>query len=119
MLGDKFWHQLAFEPTHIGGNILDLVITSSPELVTGVETLGPLVDNGDHFMQATTLVGPDTGQATMEEVPDWSKADYDAIKSTIEQINWEEEFMDKSGQECLDLFYKSLKERLRDAYPKR
>ena len=119
MLGDKFWHQLVREPTHIGGNTIDLVITSSPELVAGVETPSPLVANGDHFMHATTLVGPDRDNDSMEEVPDWSKADFGAIRSDIEAINWEDEFSDKSGQECLDIFYEVINRETEKNIPKK
>ena len=48
-------------------------------------------------------------QVSMEEVPDWSKADYGVIKSAIEHIKWEDEFKDKSWQECLDLLYEVIK----------
>ena len=41
----------------------------------------------------------------MEEIPDYSKADYSAMLSALEVINWEDEFRDKGGQECLDIFY--------------
>ena len=76
LLGDKFWHQVVREPTHRDGNILDLVIPSSPELVASVETVGYLAPTADHSMQVTTLVGPARDSMSMEEVPDWSKADY-------------------------------------------
>ena len=105
LLGDKFWHQVVREPTHRDGNTLDLVIPSSAELVASVESVGYLAPTADHIMQLTTLVGPARDRNSMEEVPDWSKADYNAIRTALEQINWEEEFIEKQGQECLDIFY--------------
>ena len=119
LLGDRFWHQIVREPTHRDGNTLDLVIPSSTELVAGVETIGSLSPTADHFMQVTTLVGPARDHITMEEVPDWSKADYGAIKSALELINWEEEFQDKQGQECLDLFYEVIKRETERCIPKK
>ena len=117
LLGDKFWHQLVHGPTHRDGNTLDLVMPSSSELVAGVETLEPLATS-DHFMQLTTLVGPASDKTSMEEVPDWTKADYGAIKLAMEQINWQQEFKDKKGQECLDLFYEVVQRETENAFPK-
>ena len=119
LLGDKFWHQVVREPTHRDGNTLDLVIPSSAELVAAVETLGYLAPTADHLMQVTTLVGPARDQNSMEEVPDWSKADYGAIKSAIEQIKSEDEFKDKSGQECLDLLYEVIERETERCIPKK
>ena len=118
LLGDKFWHQLVRGPTHREGNTLDLVIGSSPELVTGVETLEPL-GSSDHYMHLTTLVGPCREQSSLEEVPDWSKADYGAIQSAMEQIDWQEEFRDRKGQECLDLFYEVVQWETERCIPKK
>ena len=118
LMGDKFWHQIVRGPTHRDGNTLDLVIPSSPELIAGVETHDPLATS-DHNMQLTTLVGPARGISTMEEVPDWSKADYIAIKLAMEQINWQEEFKDKLGQDCLDLFYDVVKRETERCIPKK
>ena len=48
-LHDMFWHQLVKEPTHRLGNLLDLCVTSSLELITAVkvvERLGPATIRG-------------------------------------------------------------------------
>ena len=103
MLLDLLGDQIVRESTHRDGNTLDLVIPSSAELVAGVETVGSLSPTADHFMQVTTLVGPARDPITMED------ADYGAIKTALEVINWEEELQDKPGQECLDLFYLVVK----------
>ena len=55
----------------------------------------------------------------MEEVPDWSKADYGAIRIALELINWEEEFQDKQGQECLDIFYEVVQRETDRCIPKK
>ena len=98
---------------------MNLVIPSSSELVASVETAGYLPPTADHIKQVTTLVGPVRDSISMEEVPDWSKADYGAIRSALEIINWEEEFRDKQGQECLDPFYEVIQRETERCIPKK
>ena len=40
---------------------------------------------------------------------DWTKADYPAMKLVLEGINWQQEIEDKSGVECLEVFYDVLR----------
>ena len=56
------------------------MITSSPELVASTEVLDYLGPGCDHNMILTNLVGPVRDENTKEEVPDWSKADYNAMR---------------------------------------
>ena len=119
LLGDKFWYQVVRKSNHRDDNTLDLVMPSSAELVASVENVGYLSPTSDHIMQVTTLVGPARVIESMEEVPDWSKADYGAIKSALELIDWEEEFRDKAGDECMDLFYKVIKRETERCIPKK
>ena len=91
LLQNKFWTQLVRGPTHVDGNTLDLVIPSTTELVAKVEVMDYLGPGCDHNMILTNLVGPARDQTTKEEVPDWSKADYNAMREAFEAVNWEEE----------------------------
>ena len=118
LLADKFWQQIVRGPTHLAGNTLDLVIPSSSELVAGVETLDPLATS-DHNMHLTTLVGPARNQSSKEEVPDWANADYEKMKIAFEKIDWDEEFNDKSGQDCLDVFYEAIHRETERCIPKK
>ena len=118
LIGDKFWTQLVRGPTHVEGNTLDLVIPSSPELVVGVETLECL-GSGDHNMLLVSLAGPDCEQSSKEMIPDWSKADYDAIKVAIEKVDWVEEFKYKSGLDCMDIFYDVIMRETENGIPKK
>ena len=52
-------------------------------------------------------------------MPAWTKADYGAIKAALELINWEDEFRDKPGKECLDLFYEVIKRETERCIPKK
>ena len=119
LLQNKFWTQLVRGPTHVDGNTLDLVIPSTTELVAKVEVMDYLGPGCDHNMILTNLVGPARDQTTKEEVPDWSKADYNAMREAFEAVNWEEEFSDKGGEECMDLFYSVIQRETDKCIPKK
>jgi hypothetical protein len=93
---DKFWTQHIRGPTHVGGNTLDLLTSSNPDMVVDVEKLGYL-GTGDHMMIETSIAGPARVEESTEMVPDWQKADMDGMKQAIADINWAEEFGDRSG----------------------
>ena len=54
---DMFWTQHVRGSTHIRGNTLDLLTSSSPDMVVDVEKLGYL-GSGDHMMLETSIAGP-------------------------------------------------------------
>ena len=115
-VGDMFWEQVVREPTHRLGNILDLCLTSSLELVAGVEIVSPL-GNSDHSGLEVSLVGRAPDVSTKEEVPDWAKADMQAMREKLGQIRWEEEFGQLSGTACMEKFYEVLGRVTRDCVP--
>ena len=104
---DKFWTQHIRGATHIGGNTLDLLTSSSPDMVVDVEKLGYL-GSGDQMMMEASIAGPAKEEQTTELVPDWQKANLEAMKQAIEEINWTVEFGEKSGKECMETIYKVL-----------
>ena len=104
---DKFWTQHIRGPTHVGGNTLDLLTSSNPDMVVDVEKLGYL-GTGDHMMIETSIAGPARVEESTEMVPDWQKADMEGMKQAIADINWAEEFGDRSGKECMEIVYSVL-----------
>ena len=96
---NNFWTQYVDFPTHVGGvgragggegrdgNILDLALSNSPELVVGV------VDEGlfsDHRMFSLDLIMPvSSNNQTHEMVPDWAKADFDKMRANLADIDWQ------------------------------
>ena len=77
LVENKFWLQHVLEPTHEDGNTLDLCMSSQEDTISGVEVLEPL-GTGDHSMLEIGLAGPLENNDSVEEVPDWSKADMKA-----------------------------------------
>ena len=114
---DMFWHQHVMEPTHIAGNILDLALSSSAELIAGVSSEGYL-GAADHVILDVDLVGPKQHD-TYEEVPDWGKANFDAIRTAMQDVDWEAEFSNKPGLDCLTLFQEVLDREVNRSVPKK
>ena len=106
-LADKFWTQHVRGATHIGGNTLDLFTSSNPDMVVGVEKHGYL-GNGDHLMLEASIVGPSREEESTQLVPDWLKADIEGMKNSIAEVDWQVEFGEKSGKECMEVFYNVL-----------
>jgi hypothetical protein len=116
MMEDKFWHQLVREPTHRLGNTLDLCMTSSLELVAGVEVTAPL-GTSDHSGLEVNIIGMAAEGSTKEEVPDWAKADMRGMKEKLWEVDWEEEFRELGGVGCMDKFYEVLGRVTRECVP--
>ena len=101
---DLFWHQLVRGPTHRAGNTLDLCLTSSLELIAGVEVMAPL-GSSDHNGLEVSIVGMAADKSTKEEVPDWAKANMQEMKTKLGEVVWGDEFGEMGGVECMDRFY--------------
>ena len=82
-------HQLISTPTHIHGNILDLVITSHPQNITMLDILNPFTNTCDHNMiQLNTTLKPPPSKANISPKPNFYKANYSYINSYLSNINW-------------------------------
>ena len=107
LVENKFWVQHVREPTHEDGNTLDLCISSQDDTVAGVEVIEPL-GNGDHFMLEIDLSGPLENSDSMEEIPDWTKADFSQLKAALQEVDWSKELDSMTGKEAMDRFYMVL-----------
>ena len=67
----------------------------------------------DHHKLEVTLLGPAAKQDTMEEEPDWKKANFAAMKLALE------EFEGRSGVECLEVFYEVVMRETERCIPKK
>ena len=52
-------------------------------------------------------------------MPDWSKADYDAMEKEIGEMNWEDVLLNKSGPEQWDIFKEKLNQVIDNNVPKK
>ena len=115
-LEDMFWHQMVREPTHRLGNTLDLCMTSSLELIAGVEVTAPL-GNSDHSGLEVNMVGMPVDRTTKEEVPDWVKADMQAMRVKLGEVEWVVEFEGLGGVESMSKFYEVVDRITKECVP--
>ena len=94
-----------------------MVLSSSLDLIAGVGSEGYLGTN-DHVILNVDLVGPKRHDS-YEEVPDWGKANFEAIRTGMQKVDWVAEFSDKPGLDCLELFQEVLDREMEKAVPKK
>ena len=104
-------------PTHSKGNTLDLVLSSSSELISGVSA-GGFLGSSDHVMLDMDLVGPEQLNS-YEEVPDWGKANLATIREALERVDWGTEFDNKPGEDCITIFQDILDREVEKSVPKK
>ena len=95
---DNDIHQAVEEPTHIKGNILDLVLTKNPELIVDLSVLDNL-SKSDHNMILLEIQTNVAKNTTSEKVFDWQKADFNGLKNGMNEVVWNLEFQNKSASD--------------------
>lgn len=118
LLGDKFWTQHIRGATHRGGNTLDILTTSTEDMLVDYEVMGYL-GRSDHTINTVTLAGPMKEEESVEMVPDWGKVDFQEMNRRMEAINWEEELQGKTGLESMETFYEKINNVVEDCVPKK
>ena len=104
--------QLIDQPTHIRGNsrsCIDLIITDQPNLFVD-NGVHPSLDKHCHHNIIFGKMNLSVPHAPLykRKVWDYSKADKDAIRSSISSINWAAAFSSLDVDEITELFSKSL-----------
>jgi len=117
VLTEKGFKQLVTTQTHVKGNILDLVITNSPEKVLEVRTEGRL-GRSDHEMLWVEIEGV-TEKVVQQAFPDWRRANWDAIRKGVGEVNWEEEMENKDAEESWVLLCDKLQNLQKSHIPDR
>ena len=79
--------QLVTFPTHVRGNTLDLLLTNMSGNILEVSDQGRL-GNSDHTMILVTVETEKRSIKSVERVPNWSKADWTALKREARLKNW-------------------------------
>ncbi len=82
--------QMVLSPTHIKGNILDLVLTNNPEKIVDILYTGR-VGKSDHETLVIEISVPTNKQEYREAKAIWSKANWEEMKKECAKINWREE----------------------------
>ena len=81
---NSFTQHIEF-PTHSSGTQPDIVLCNQTDILA-VENEGPL-GKSDHSMVTTTIAGYIPSNVTLEEVPDWRNADFEALRAEL-SIDW-------------------------------
>lgn len=84
---DGFLTQHVREATR-KGSILDLVITSEPEMIDAVSVLGRLGNSDHNILEWNVYLGPSLPLSDDRSCPDYAKADYDAIRQALGAVDW-------------------------------
>jgi len=96
-LDDNFVTQHVIEPTRYEA-VLDLVMTRDPDLIGTVSVMEPLADS-DHNMLTFVIHHQLEIANNVKEVREYSKANYDKIRSELADIDWDE-LLVGSADEC-------------------
>ena len=101
---DNFPTQHVNFPTR-GENVLDLLVSSDPDLVKNVQSSGKL-SNSDHLILKFDVVSsPTLRNPSVQRVPDFFKADFDAICRELNDRSWETDFACMNACQRWDHFH--------------
>jgi len=98
ILADKSLDQMVDFPTHIRGNMLDLLLTNCPDRVVNIENIGNLA-NSDHCILSIDILCDVNFDNNSDYIYDWSNMNETAFKeyviscdleNTINNMNVEE-----------------------------
>ena len=115
-INDNFMTQMINFPTHVKGNVLDLLITDVPETVVNIEDIGRL-GKSDHSMILFETTFNHDNSYSEEKIPDWSKANIDNINQDLSAIDWHNELKDLDTNEALNYFHNKVDETVRRNVP--
>ena len=86
---ESLLEQLVTFPTHIKGNVLDLVLCNNSEKILNISNLGRL-GKSDHVTIQIEIAAPRQPAQREAAKPVWGRADWQAMRSELSQLNWEE-----------------------------
>ncbi len=109
--------QLVSFPTHIKGNMLDLVITNCADRVLEVCDAGRL-GKSDHCMLSIVVEGEPQTLCQDKERYVWGKANMDAIKDDLDGTDWKQEMGQRTVDEAWNFLTTTLQETIDRNVPK-
>ena len=108
------FEQVVLKPTHIQGNILDLIFTSDTSIIQKTITKEP-IGQSDHFVVESFLqCGAEKPHVKCSKRRNYRKADWKKFKEKIEEMNWIEAFQ----EETVDAIWLKFKNILNDCLDK-
>ena len=114
---DMLLEQVIEFPTHIKGNILDLILTNIPEKLINVEEIGRL-GKSDHCLIYFELLFKCNETHNHETYFKWNMGDYNAINRNLAQVDWNIEFDGCDTYESWNIFKDKLNTLVNTFIPK-
>ena len=115
---DVFMTQHVNFPTHDSGSTIDLVLSSNPDLVSSVSPIGKL-GSSEHAMMMIQVAGAPSADRSTEMVPDWKNADWERLKTSLQQVDWSDTLQAKTGLQGWDVFKEILESAVEQCIPKK
>ena len=109
--------QLVDFPTHIRGNLLDLVLTNTPEKILNIDCLGNL-GNSDHSILSVDVLCSTNITKNEEYIPDWSKGNKSGLQDFFSSIDWDHRFNNKNTEDTWNTFCDIITEGVDTYIPK-
>ena len=116
LLLDEYISQHVEFPTHTGGSILDLVLTSNDDIIHGIEDHG-CIDTSDHTcIIITTTINPKNTAKT--EKWSWNRADKESIKTVLADWNWRDDMQRVDISAAVEIFNSKISDVMNKYIPK-
>ena len=116
---DCFLTQHVDFPTRVeSGTTPDLVLSTGEGLVLDVSDIGKL-GSSDHSMLMINVAGSLSDNDSMEEVPDWGKADMEKLRVELSSVDWEEDLKGLDSEQSWERFKEKLLKAQELAVPKK
>ena len=105
--------QMVSFPTHVKGNILDLVLTNCLEKIVSITDVGRL-GKSDHCMIEVTVAVRWEERRRSRKVVNWRKANYEEMRLKLNKVDWKY-FMENQSAE---MAWKKFREEVNKAVEK-
>ena len=114
----RFMEQHVQEPTHLSGNVLDLILSDQEGIISSVKTLGR-IGKSDHETVSFEIIVD--GKEEEEERESWNfrKARFKEMRETMGQMDWRKELEGK-GADAMWIYIRGYLKGLMEKFiPKR
>ena len=114
----KNLEQMVEFPTHIRGNLLDLVLTNALENILSAEGLGNL-GNSDHTIICVEVDFYPKFKESNELILDWINGDTDGLKEFYQNFNCKETLQEKNAEEAWEVLKTTIEVGIKKFIPKK
>jgi Reverse transcriptase (RNA-dependent DNA polymerase)/Endonuclease-reverse transcriptase len=108
--------QLVDFKTHVRGNILDLVLTNSPEKVISVTDEGRL-GRSDHCMILVKIESSLKTKVSHTKITCWKRGNYENIRWNLQNVRWHEMIGSKNIEDSWNIFKKEVGKQVAQEIP--